>query len=246
MTEFFIGVNIPENDMCDFLYNGSRIHYRFLYFALYILFFIGKEVIYIARSADIVLSEKSVKRISYFFAQRNFICADVIRHQNHDIIKGCFNIVADISDKIQQFQNRHVILFDSIAIIGGSLTTFDDSTNRTVKERMKRIVEHIKRNERRFVFFLNFLSRFLKTGKHRTFAIRLMFSCVSVLTDFIEHSLHKSELIRHERIIYNKVVRSAIPLNVEHRIRKREKVTKNGIVSRIKCFKVGNNRIFLL
>ena len=71
-----------------------------------ILFFIGKEVINVARSADIVLFEKSVKRISYFFPQRNFICADVIRHQNNNIITGCFNIVTDISVGIMTLGNH--------------------------------------------------------------------------------------------------------------------------------------------
>ena len=91
-----------------------------------ILFFIGKEVINVARSADIVLSEKSVKRISYFFAQRNL--AKYIKNQrkhrkNHckqahvaDNLITNLSLSREICEKRRKNHCKHAHTTDNLAM----------------------------------------------------------------------------------------------------------------------------------
>ena len=86
IAELFCCINIAEYHMCDTLHDRRGINRRILDFSLNILFFIRQEVIRIARASDIVLAHQAIKGSSYLFSHNDLIHADIIRHQDNDII----------------------------------------------------------------------------------------------------------------------------------------------------------------
>ena len=93
IAELLCCINIAEYHMCDTLHNRRGINRRILDFSLNILFFICQEVISIARAADIILAHQTVKRAPHLFPHDNLIHADIIRHQNDNIIQICLDII---------------------------------------------------------------------------------------------------------------------------------------------------------
>ena len=47
---------------------------------------------------------------------------------------------------------------------------------------------------------------------------------IAMLANFIEYLLHYNKLIRHKRIIDNKIIRPAVPLYIQHAIGKSKQI----------------------
>ena len=99
IAELLCCINIAEYHMCDTLYNRRGINRRILDFSLNILFFIRQEVISIARASDIVLAHQAVKGSPDLFPHDDLIHADIIRHQDNDIVQIRLDII-DIANQI--------------------------------------------------------------------------------------------------------------------------------------------------
>ena len=102
MTIFLCCINISKNHLTDTLHDGRSIHLCILInISLDILLLIGQEVICITGSADIVLTQQMVEACAHYLSRRDLIDADIICHEDDDIIKVCRNII-DITNKIQE------------------------------------------------------------------------------------------------------------------------------------------------
>ena len=99
IAELLCCINIAEYHMCDTLHNRRGINRRILDFSLNILFFIRQEVISITRASDIVLAHQAVKGSPHLFPHDDLIHADIIRHQDNDIIQIRLDII-DIANQI--------------------------------------------------------------------------------------------------------------------------------------------------
>ena len=79
------------------------------------------------------------------FAHGDLVHLNLIRHQNYDVVEIGFHII-HIAHQIQELQYVHIRQFEAVAIMSGTLTTFNHAPNRTVEERMDGIIEEIKRS----------------------------------------------------------------------------------------------------
>ena len=221
--------------MSNTLYNRSRIHISISDFTLNVLFFIRQEIISVACSANIVLAHQTVKAAPDVFTHDNLIDSNIVRHKDNDIVQIGRNII-NISNQIQKFQYIHVLLFNTIAVIGSFLATLDHSSDRTIKESMHSIIKTEKRNKCILVFLLNFLYSFLKTGEHGTLTTRQVLTRISMFTDFGKYFLHNDELVRHEREVLSKLSRAGITFNIQNRTTEAKQVTQNRVILLINTF----------
>ncbi len=99
---------------------------------------------------------------------------------------------------------------------------------------MNSIIEMEERNEGVFIAVLNFLCSLLEARKHRTLAAGEVLTSITMLANFAEDLLHDDKLIRYKRVVVRKLLRAIISLNIQYRISKAEKITKNRIVFVIK------------
>ena len=64
----------------------------------------------------------------HLLAQCNLICADIVCHQNDQIVHICWNVI-HIADQVKQLQQRDVLCFDSGAYLGGFLAALNHSAD---------------------------------------------------------------------------------------------------------------------
>ena len=129
ITVFFRCVNISKNHLTNAFHNGRSIYLCVLInLPLNVLFLIGQKVIGVPSSPDIVLAEQSVKTTLHSLSHGNLVQANIICHQDDKVIQVCRNVI-DITDKIQELQHIHILLFNTIAIVSCPLTTLNYTSN---------------------------------------------------------------------------------------------------------------------
>src|SRR5699024_5148496 len=128
---FLGGKNISENHLPDTVNDRSGINRSVFDFSLNILFFIGQEVINFSCSSDVVLAHQPVQTFTDSLTHGDLVHANIIRHQNYNIVQIGRNVV-DVTNQVQQFQHIHILCFDAITIISSFLTTFNHTTDGAV------------------------------------------------------------------------------------------------------------------
>src|SRR5699024_9404663 len=213
-------------------------------FSLNILFFIGQEVINFSCSSDIVLAHQPVQTFTDSLTHGDLVHANIIRHQNYNIVQIGRNVV-NITNQVQQFQHIHILCFDAITIISSLLAAFNYTADGAIQESMYGIIKTEERNESILVFVLNFLCCFLEAGKHGTFTAGQMLAGITMLADFCKNLLHDDELIRHKWEIHGKLSGTRITFNIQNGVCETEQITENGVVLLINCFQFGLGFIVL-
>ena len=142
---------------------------------------------------------------------------NIVDHQNGDILNVRLDIL-DVTDKVEQLEDIHVLLFQAVVGIRRILAAVDDTANCTFKESMYRVVKLIERHKGVFVLVLNFLRRLLEAGQHGAFAARKVLAGVTVLADFRENLLDDDKLIWDKGERRAKLRCAGKALDVEDRI----------------------------
>ena len=207
ITELLGCENVAVNHLGNTLHDRSGIYIGIPDLTLNVLFFIRQEIIGVAGSADIVLAHQTVKASTDSFTHDNLIHTNIICHEDHDIVQIGRNII-NISNQVQKFQYVHILLFDTITVVGSFLAALDDPADRTVQESMYGIIEAEERHKGILVLLLDFLCRFLEAGQHGTLTTGQVLAGISVLADFSKYLLHNDELIRHEWEVLGKFPRT--------------------------------------
>ena len=232
---FLCSKNICENHLPDTVYNRGGIHRSAFDFSLNILFFVGQEIIHFACSANVVLAHQTVQAVTDGFTHGDFVHANIVRHQNHDVIQVGRNVI-NIPDQVQKFQYIHIQCFNAIPIVRSSLAAFNDTADRTIQESMYGIVKTEERYKGILILLLYFLCCFLETGKHGTFTARKMLAGISVLPYFSKHFLHDDKLVRYKREVCRKFSGTGVALNIQDRISKAEQIAEDRVVLIINSF----------
>ena len=115
-------------------------------------------------------------------------------------------------------------------IICRSLATINNSPDRTLKECMYGIVEEAERDKCVLILVFNSLCCLLESGKHRTLTAGKMLPGIAMLTNLCEDVLHQSELIRNERICFDKVILTGITFQVQYSLVECKEVLQHSTV----------------
>lgn len=81
----------------------------------------------------LILTHQTVEGASHLETLCNLIKADVICHQNHDIVNVCLHII-HIVYKIQELQYIHVQRFDAISVCRRTFAAFNHPADGAVEE----------------------------------------------------------------------------------------------------------------
>ena len=230
-------VDISVNHLSNALNDRCRIHVGVLDILLDVLFLIGQEVIRVAGSADVVLAHETVQGLSDLFTEHDLICADIIGHQDHDVVHIGRDVI-HIADQVQELQNINVHSLYSRPNIRCILAALDHTANGTVKEGMYGIVEAEERNQRIFVLILNLLRGFLETGQHGTLTTRKVFARVAMFADLSKDFLHDDELIRHKREVHCELVCSGKALDIQNGVREAKEIAKDRVIFMVEAFQL--------
>ena len=182
-----------------------------------ILFLICQEGIGIAIAGDVVLRQKAFQRSRDGCAESNLVRVNIVDHQDGDVLNVRLDIL-DVTDKVEQLEDIHVLLFQAVVGIRRILAAVDDPADGALQEGMYRVIELIERHKGVFILVFNFLRRLLEAGQHGAFTARKVFAGVSVLADFRENLLDDDELIRNKGESRAELCRAGKALDVEDRI----------------------------
>ena len=142
---------------------------------------------------------------------------NIINHQDGDV----FNIrldILNIADKVEQLEDVHILLFQSVVRVRRILAAVDNSANGTFKKSMDRVIKLIERHKGVLVLVFDFLRRLLEAGQHGAFTARKVFAGVSVFADLCENLLDDDELIRHKGECRAELRCAGKALDVEDRV----------------------------
>ena len=120
---------------------------------------------------------------------------NIIDHQDSDVLDVRFDVF-NVTDKVEQFEDVHVLLFQAVVGIRRILAAVDDPADGALQEGMYRVIELIERHKGVFILVFDLLRRLLEAGQHGAFAARKVLAGVTVLADFRENLLDDDELIR--------------------------------------------------
>ena len=182
-----------------------------------ILFLIRQEGIGIAIAGDVVLRQKAFQRSRDGCTEGNLVRANIVNHQDGDILDVCLDIF-NVTDKVEQLEDVHILLFQAVVGIRRILAAVDDSADGALQEGMYRVIELIERHKGVLVLVLYLLRRLLEAGQHGAFAARKVLAGVAVLADLCENLLDDDELIRHKGEGRAELRRTGKALDVEDRI----------------------------
>ena len=102
VTIFLRCIDIGKDHLANTLYDGRGIHLCILIdIPLNILLLIGQEIICITGSSDIVLTQQTVEACAHRLSHRDLIDADIICHENDDVVEVCRYII-HITDEVQK------------------------------------------------------------------------------------------------------------------------------------------------
>ena len=231
--------------MRDTFNDRCCVYRRVSDFSLNILLFVRQEIIGISSSSDIVLAHQTVQGSSHLLTHDDLIHADIISHQDNDIIQIRLNII-DVTNQVQKLQHGHILLLNAGIRVCRLLAALDHSADRTVKECVNCVVEEIERCQCIFVLILDLLCSFLESGQHGTLTAGQMLSGIAVLANLGEHLLHDDELIRYEREVPCKLSRTAVALDVQNGIREGEQISQHGIIFVVDLLQLRCNLFLLL
>ena len=122
---------------------------------------------------------------------------NVVNHQDSDILDVRFDVF-NIADEVEQLEDIHVLLFQTVVRVRRILAAVDDPADGALQEGMYRVIELIERHKGVFILVFDFLRRLLEAGQHGAFAARKVLAGIAVLADFRENLLDDDELIRHK------------------------------------------------
>ena len=122
---------------------------------------------------------------------------NIVDHQDGDILNVRLDIL-DVTDKVEQLEDVHVLLFQAVVGIRRILAAVDDPADGTLQEGIYRVIELIERHKGVLVLVLYLLRRLLEAGQHGAFAARKVLAGIAVFTDFRENLLDDDELIRNK------------------------------------------------
>ena len=245
IAEFPGLVDIRIDLLTDPFHNGSGVHHCVADIPLYVLFFIGQEVIDIPRPADIVLAQQPAQRGIHLFPQGNLVGADIVGHQDHQIVQVGRNII-HIPDQVKELEHVHILLLDACAAVGGVLAPLNHPTDGTVQERVDRVIKPEERHQGILVPVLDFLGCLLESRQHRPLAAGQMLAGVAMLADLSKHFLHNDELIGHKGKIRGKFLCSFKALDVQNRAGKTEQIPEHRIILLVQGLQLfGCLRLFL-
>ena len=182
-----------------------------------ILFLICQEGVGIAIAGDVVLRQKAFQRSCDGRTEGNLVRVNIVDHQDGDILDVRLDVL-NIADEVEQFEDVHVLLFQSIVRVRRVLAAVDDPADGTLQEGMYRVVELIERHKGVLILVFDFLRRFLEAGQHGAFAARKVLAGIAVLADLCENLLDDDELIRHKGEGRAELRRAGKALDVEDRI----------------------------
>ena len=210
-------VDVGKDHVTDALHDGGGIDRRVPDFALDVLLLVGEEVVGVACPGDVVLAHQPVEGRRYSGAHGDLVRAQVIRHQDDDVVQIGLHIV-DITDEVEELEHIHVLRFNAEAAVRSPLAALDDAADGAVQEGMNRVVETEEWHKRVLIARLDLLSSFLKAGEHRTLAAGEVLAGVAVLAQLGEDLLHDDELIGDKREIHRKLAGTGIALDVQNGI----------------------------
>ena len=186
-----------------------------------ILFLICQEGVGIAIAGDVVLRQKAFQRSRDGRTEGDLVRVNIVNHQDSDVLDIRFDIL-NIADEVEQLEDIHVLLFQTVVGVRRVLAAVDDPANGTLQEGMYRVVELIERHKGVFILILDLLCRLLEAGQHGAFAARKVLAGVAVLADFRENLLDDDELIRHKGEGRAELCRAGKAFDVKDRIVKGE------------------------
>ena len=221
------GINFPKDRLRNAGDDLCAVHNRIANVNGNVLFLVSEEGIGIAVARNVVLRQQPFQRLSDRGAKSDLICADVINHQDRDVVDVRFDIL-NVAHKVEKLENTDILLLKPIVIVCRCLAAVDDPANGALKEGMYRVIEQVERNKGILVLVLHLLRRLLEAGQHGAFTARQMLAGVPVLADLSKHFLNDDELIRDKREGCGKLRAVREALDVQH-----------GIVEGIKVFKYG-------
>jgi len=142
---------------------------------------------------------------------------NIVDHQDGDVLNVRLDIL-DVTDKVEQLKNVHILLLQAVVGIRRILAAVDDPADGTLQEGMYRVIELIERHKGVFILILDLLCRLLEAGQHGAFAARKVLAGIAVLADFRENLLDDDELIRDKGERCAELCRAGKALDVEDRI----------------------------
>ena len=224
--------------MADTGHDARRVNIGVVDVALNLLLLIGEKAVHIARAPDVVLADKAVQRGAHLLAHRDFVGAQVVGHQDNDIVKVGGNVV-HIADEVEQLQHCNILRLYAHFVLSSLGAAVNNAGDGAVQERVQRVVEQIERCEGVLVLGLDLLRGLLEAGQHRAFAARKVLARVAVLADLGKDLLHDDELIRHEGEVIRELLRSAVALDVEDGVGEAEQIAQHSVVFVVECRELG-------
>ena len=122
---------------------------------------------------------------------------NIVDHQDGDILNVRLDIL-DVTDKVEQLEDIHILLLQAVVGIRRILAAVDDPADGALQEGMYRVIELIERHKGVFILVFDLLRCLLEAGQHGAFATRKVLAGVAVLADLCENLLDDDELIRHK------------------------------------------------
>ena len=193
-----------------------------------ILLFVGQKCIGVPVAGNVILRQQPLKGLRDRRSEGNLIGTNVINHQNSNVVDIRFNVV-NVPYQIQQFQDVHILLFQSVVVVSRGLAAVNDAPDRALKESMDSIIEEVEGDKGILVLILHLLCRFLESGQHRTLTTGKMLAGIAVFPNFSKYLLDDDKLIRHKGEGGRKLRTVRKSLDVQHRIVEGVKVFQDGV-----------------
>ena len=167
----FISVDIGENHVADPLHDGGSIHGGLVADGtLDILLLVGQEVVGIAGAANVVLTKQIVQRLPHLLAENDFVGADIIGHQNHDVIQIGRHIVVDVANQVEELQHIHIVRSDTCTGCRSSVAAVNNPADGAIQEAVNGVVEAEEGDQCVLIPILDVLCSFLEAGEHGSLA----------------------------------------------------------------------------
>ena len=135
--------------------------------------------------------------------------------------------ILHILHQIQQFENLHILRFDTIMVTGRLVAAVDNHADVAIEECLQSIIEAPKRDDGPLILVHNGNGCLLKCGQHRPLSTAHVLARKSTFPNFIENALKDGILIRRKGVVVGKIVWTTESLDVLHLSLELEEIFQN-------------------